>query len=282
MTKSSWKNDVADVACLRFDGSWTEMYSGICSQDCTEELPQKTVLLSVTNSHPEPSDCYELILSKWGCFGINHSPSAWQGKAGAVMCRWDPSTLWRGMVRPGPTEQPPSLGQVTARATGLSFAEPQISSESQHRNSLENNLGTEPGSCFLGFPYSPASPSWLSHFPISSLSVLCFWHRKILVKERVHYQTEKHFVRTFFNSKVHFPLPTVQILQSVLSVPGPKYCGVCGAGECQSPNLSLLATALGNILQPFNWCKIWLNPHHEIKSDWKKPQIKTPNQTQID
>lgn len=148
------------------------------------------------------------------------------------MCRWVPITLWRGLARqPGATEHPPSLGQVTTRATALSFADPQINSESQHRNSLEDNLGTQRGRCFLGFPYSPASPSWLSHFPASSsLSILCFWYHQMLLKEHVHYQAEKHFVKTFFSSKVQFPLPTVQSLQSVLSVPGPKYCGARGAG----------------------------------------------------
>lgn len=78
--------------------------------------------------------------------------------------------------------------------------------------------------------HQPAHPGFL-HFPASSsLSILCFWYHQMLLKEHVHYQAEKHFVRTFFSSKVQFPLPTVQSLQSVLSVPGPKYCGARGAG----------------------------------------------------
>lgn len=132
----------------------------------------------------------------------------------------------------------------------------------------------------FGIPYSPASPSWLSHFPTSSsLSILCFWYHKILLKERGHYQTVKHSVRTFLSSKVKFPLSTVQILQSVLSAPGPKYCGVCGAGECQTSHCHQ------QLLETFcihsNGCEIWLNPHRKIKNDWKK-NIKTPNQTQMD
>lgn len=218
---------------------------------------------SVMNSHPESSDCCELILSKWGSLEITHSPSAWQGKPGAVIAA--PITAWRGKVSSSDHWEP---------RTGQSHWPELCWPTDQFWIPAQKQPGR--GRCFLGFPYSPASPSWLSHFPTSSSpSILCFWYHKILLKERGHYQTVKHSVRTFLSSKVKFPLSTVQILQSVLSAPGPKYCGVCGAGECQTSHCHQ------QLLETFcihsNGCEIWLNPHRKIKNDWKKilkPQTK--------
>lgn len=125
---------------------------------------------SVMNSHPESSDCCELILSKWGCLEITHSPSARQSSPGAVIAA--PITAWTGKVS---SQWPWEPGQVTARALAWALlthrsvldpsTEPAWKITQAHREGdafWDSHIHQPAHPGFLTFPLPPPCPFFVS------------------------------------------------------------------------------------------------------------------------